>query len=269
MPIITCLAFSFLIASFLSLWIRKEDKIWGSLLGASLFFGLIASNITLVGLLFILPLALLWLRYKKQPTFTLFVLLIIVSAIFKSRALPGFIPYFFTSKFAIGLEGSLIGLFPLALLIPLAKNRKDWKKVLSGTLLGLGGIAFLAIVALSLGAVHLQPHLPSFATPRILSNFFLTSIPEEAFYRGFVQNTLCRYFSSMKGGNLLALLLTSILFTAAHLYWSPNLGVLVLVFLASLLYGGVYLFSGKIESAILCHFLLNLIHMTCFSYHAG
>ena len=69
-------------------------------------------------------------------------------------------------------------------------------------------------------------------------------------------------------GKILALILTSVLFTATHIYWSPNLEILAFVFLASLLYGSVYLISGKIESAILCHFLLNLIHMTFFSYHA-
>ena len=103
---------------------------------------------------------------------------------------------------------------------------------------------------------------------RLLSNFFLTSIPEEGFYRGFIQNTFYKYFENIKFGKILALLVTSILFTAAHVYWSPNAQILGFVFLASLLYGGVYLISGKLESAILCHFLLNLIHMMFFSYHA-
>jgi membrane protease YdiL (CAAX protease family) len=66
----------------------------------------------------------------------------------------------------------------------------------------------------------------------------------------------------------MALILSSLIFTAAHLYWSPNLAIFGFVFFAGLLYGGVYLISGRIESAIICHLLLNFIHMTFFSYHA-
>ena len=153
-------------------------------------------------------------------------------------------------------------------LVPLARDTKDWSAVLKGLMFGCAGIAVMAVLATLSGATHWQFKLPSFIAARILSNFFLTSIPEEGFYRGFIQNTLCKYFKSIKLGRYLALLLTSILFTAAHVYWSSNIQILIFVFLASLLYGGVYLISGKIESSILCHFLLNLIHMTFFSYHA-
>jgi hypothetical protein len=92
------------------------------------------------------------------------------------------------------------------------------------------------------------------------SNLFLTSIPEEGFYRRFIQNKLCPYF-----GKTIALFLTAALFTLTHIFWSPNIGILALTFVAGLLYGGIYLYSKKIESAILCHFLLNFIHITFFS----
>jgi membrane protease YdiL (CAAX protease family) len=154
------------------------------------------------------------------------------------------------------------------LVVPLARGIEDWASVLKGLIVGCLGIAVLALLATFTGAAHWNFKLPSFAAARILSNFFLTSIPEEGFYRGFIQNIFCRYFENIKLGKILALISTSILFAAAHYYWSPNLEILAFVFLASLLYGGVYLISGKIESAILTHFLLNFIHMTFFSYHA-
>lgn len=268
MPFTTLLAFLFLGTSFLSLWIRRDPKIWGLLLGLSMLCGLAAGNISWIGLLFIILLGVLWVVYDQKPTLALFILLICISAAFKMRFLPGYIPFFFTPKFAIGLEGSLIGLFPLAFLVPLARGAKDWRIALKGLMFGCAGIAIMAVLATLSGATHWQFKLPSFIAARTLSNFFLTSIPEEGFYRGFIQNTLCKYFENIRLGKYLALLLTSILFTAAHVYWSPNIQILIFVFLASLLYGGVYLISGKIESSILCHFLLNLIHMTFFSYHA-
>ena len=268
MPLITLCAFIFLGASFLSLWTAREPKIWGTLLGISLLFGLMGGNINWIGLIFIIALLLLWIFYNRKPTVAFFVLIVFFSALLKMRLLPGYTPFFFTPKFAVGLEASLIGLFPLAFLVVLAKRIEDWKAVIKGLLIGCAGIAVLAILATFTGATRWHFKLPTFVMARTLSNFFLTSIPEEGFYRGFIQSTFYKYFENIRFGKVLALISTSILFTAAHIYWSPNLQVLAFVFLASLLYGGVYLISGKIESSILCHFLLKFIHMTFFSYHA-
>ncbi len=268
MPLITLCAFIFLGASFLSLWIFRDPKFWGTLLGISLLFGLIGGNINWIGLIFIITLLSLWTFYNQKPSIVLFVLLVSFSALLKMRLLPGYTPFFLTPKFAVGLEGSLIGLFPLAFVVVLARNSQDWKAVIKGSLIGCAGIAVLAILATLTGSTRWHFKLPTFAIARTLSNFFLTSIPEEGFYRGFIQSTLYKYFANIRLGKELALIATSILFTAAHIYWSPNLQNLAFVFLAGLLYGGVYLISGKIESAILCHFLLNVIHMTFFSYHA-
>jgi len=268
MPFFTVCAFIFLIASFLSLWVYRAPILWGTLLGVSLLFGLAASNLGSIGLIFIVALLLLWICYFRKKTPLLFIFLVIFSIVLKMKLLPGYSPYYFTPKFAVGLEGSLIGLFPLAFVVPLSRGIKDWAAVLKGLLIGCSGIAVLAILATGTGAAHWQFKLPTFAIERTLSNFFLTSIPEEGFYRGFIQNTFCDMLKKMKLGKIISLISTSILFTAAHIYWSPNLEILAFVFLASLLYGGVYLISGKLESAILCHFLLNFIHMTFFSYHA-
>lgn len=268
MPVMTLFTFLFLGASFLSLWIRREPKIWGTLLGCSFVFGWIAGNITWLGFVFSLLLLLLWVSYKRKSNVFLFLLLIAFSASFKMKLLPGFSPFSFTSNFAISWQIALIGLFPLAFVVPLARTKKDWIQVLKGLFFGCMGVGVLAVLATASGATHWNFKLPSFAAARFLSNFFLTAIPEESFYRGFIQNTLSRYFGEGKWGKISALFATSLLFTAAHIYWSPNLQILTFVFLASLLYGGVYLLSGKIESAILSHFLLNFIHMTFFSYHA-
>lgn len=264
----TLFAFIFLASTFLSLWFKRDPKIWGTLLGLCILSGMAAGNITWIGLSFILTLLLLWIVYDRKPNPALFITLVCLSISFKLRFLPGYHPFFITPKFAIGLENPLIGLLPLALFVPLAKDWRDWTSVMKGLAFSCAGIVFLALLATISGATQWDFKLPSYMGIRVFSNLILTSIPEEGFYRGFVQKTLCDYFKNLKLGNVLALILTSLLFSASHIYWSPNLGILVFTFLTGLLYGGVYLFSGKIESAILCHFLLNLIHMTFFSYHA-
>lgn len=268
MPFMTLIAFLFLGSSFFSLWIKREPKIWGTLTCLSVLSGVVAGHITWIGLSWIISLALLWVFYDRKPNIILFVALIFLGISFKLRFLPGYHPFFITPKFAIGLENPLIGLFPLAFLVPLAKDLQDWKAVIKYLIFGCIGILLLALLATISGATHLDFKIPSYIGPRIFSNLVLTSIPEEGFYRGFIQEGLSKYFKSTKMGNLLALVLTSLLFSISHIYWSPNLGILAFTFLTSLLYGTVYLFSGRIESAILCHFLFNLIHMTFFSYHA-
>lgn len=262
------LSFLFLTASILSLWFRKNPKIWGSLLGLSLLFALASGNILGLGLLFLMGLGVLWFFYAQKPRTLLFLSLIAITLAFKLHVIPGYQPIDITPRFHIGLEVAILGLFPLALLVPLSRSIKDWKLVLKGFLAGCAGIGILAILATAAGATHWAFKMPTFMAIRLWSNLVLTSIPEEGFYRGFLQRELCRYFQNVKGGHLIALFLTSVIFTAAHVYWCPSLDVLGFVFLASLLYGGVYLYSGKIESAIFCHFLLNLVHMTFFDYHA-
>jgi CAAX protease family protein len=265
---ITLIALIFLAAALISLWVYRTPWIWGTLLGIAVLLGIEAGMIQGTGCACLLALVSLWVAYSRGPNTFLFILLTLFSILLKMHFLPGFIPYSFTPKFAVGLAGPLIGLFPLALIVPLSRRMEDWASVLKGLVAGCAGIAVLALFAAITGAARWNFKVPSFIAARTLSNFFLTSIPEEGFYRGFIQNALCKTFENLRLGKILALIATSILFTAAHYFWSPNLEILAFVFLASLLYGGVYLISGKIESAMLTHFLLNFIHMTFFSYHA-
>ncbi len=268
MTSLAILSFLFLTLSFVSLWIRRDLKVWGALLGLSLFCAFLNGNVSWIGLTIVASLTALWFSYAKKPSLPLFLLLVIASICFKLRLFPGFQAVFITPKFHVRWEGAIIGLLPLALVVPLARTPHDWKNVMKGLVIGCAGIGLLAILATIGKVTQWDFKLPSFMATRVWSNLFLTSIPEEGFYRGFLQKGLSHYFHNTKKGKIAALLITSVIFTLAHIYWSPNVAVLGFVFLASLLYGGVYLISGKIESAILCHFLLNIIHMTFFEYHA-
>ncbi len=262
------LPFLLLTLSIVSVWVRRDSKIWGGLLGLSLFSGLMLGMLSWIGLFLLIGMALLWSIYDKRPGILLLIVLTLLTTSFKLKLFPGFYPLLITSKFHIGLEMAVIGLLPLALLVPLSQTGREWKEAIKGLGLGCAGIGLLAILATVTGTTHWEWKLPSFMALRTWSNLILTSIPEEGFYRGFLQRELGRYFNHSRSGNLVALLLTSVVFTVAHAYWSPHAAILGFVFLASLLYGGVYLLSGRIESAILSHFLLNLIHMIFFEYHA-
>ncbi len=259
----TVLAILCLAASFLSIWIRRDPKIWGTLALFSCLFGMIGGNILFSGALFLLILLLHWVCYYKTLSLALFAMIIAITGAIKLKLLPGYNRLQLTTNFWIGLEAPLTGLLPLALFIPVATKRRDWKKVLYGTGVGIVGILLLSLLASFSGVVTWKPSLIPFIGVRLVVNLLLTAIPEEAFFRGFIQERLYKLV-----GKTGALILTSLLFTAAHIYWSPDLATLGFVFLASLLYGFVYIVSKKIESAIITHFLLNVFHMLFFSYHA-
>ena len=265
MEFTTILSFTCLVAATISLWIKNELKIWGLLLCLSILFGLIAGLITWSGLGILAGIFLLWVVYMNNPNASIFLSIVAIGVGYKLKLLPGFPPYFVTPKFAIGLINPIIGLLPLALIVPLANDLNDWKSVLKGAAIGCIGIALIALLAVTSGAIRFNFKIPPYISLLTFSNLFLTCIPEEAFYRGFIQNKLCKYLKNVKFGKTLSLVLTAALFSFAHIYWSPNIGILALTFVAGLLYGGVYLYSKRIESAIFCHFLLNLIHITSFS----
>lgn len=293
---ITFLSFLFLTLAFLSLWIDQKCipnepeksafgrklsrypknqffrffgyKFWILFLGLSILTGVIAGQILWLGLIFLITLIAIWMFYAQKPNWILFVIITIITTFYKLHLIPGYHSFDLTPKFHLGLQTAILGLLPLGLMVPLAKTVKDWKLVLMGLLIGCGGIGILAILATITNSTHWEFKVPSFFALRSWSNLVLTAIPEEGFYRGFVQNELCRYFKNLKLAKWISLILTSLIFTIAHIYWSPNLAILSFVFIAGILYGAVYLISGKIESAILTHFLLNIIHMIFFEYHA-
>ena len=72
----TLCAFIFLGASFLSLWVRRDPRVWGTLLGLSLLSGLVAGNMSWIGLIFIIILLLLWVFYDRKPNIALFIFII-------------------------------------------------------------------------------------------------------------------------------------------------------------------------------------------------
>ncbi len=267
------LPFIFFSFALLSLWVRRDPKIWGILLAISFADALITGILDWVALIVILGWAALWVGYdKRDKIFTRIALvasLTVLSFGFKFHLYPGFHSLHLGSRFYLGLDSPLVGFFPLALLVPLSATRKEWKEALfKGLWLIVIGIGAMAIAAVMSGAVRWEFKIPSFPAERYLGNLILTAIPEEGFYRGFLQKQLCVFFRNGTKGKCAALLISSSVFTLAHLYWSPDLATFGFVFIAGLLYGGVYLLTDRIESSILCHFLLNFIHMTFFSYHA-
>ncbi|MGC8928396.1 MAG: JDVT-CTERM system glutamic-type intramembrane protease MrtJ [Myxococcota bacterium] len=93
-----------------------------------------------------------------------------------------------------------------------------------------------------------------------LINLLLVAIPEEVFFRGYIQQELMRAYNSKKIFRVLSYsnLLTSILFSLGHFFINPNLGRIA-VFFPSLLFGFLRERSGSIYPSIILHWLSNVV----------
>lgn len=92
--------------------------------------------------------------------------------------------------------------------------------------------------------------------------FFWVAISQELLFRGIIQNFLSQWI-----GPWAALILGAIIFGLAHLnYNGPKM-----VFIATgagLVYGAVYLFTGNVLCAVICHTLTN-VYWKNTSRHTG
>jgi uncharacterized protein len=88
----------------------------------------------------------------------------------------------------------------------------------------------------------------------------MVALPEEAFYRGYLQSKLERAFGSLgraRGLPMLAIVLTSAIFALGHLATIPNLARLA-VFFPSLLFGVLRSRTRGIGAGVVFHALCNV-----------
>jgi membrane protease YdiL (CAAX protease family) len=109
----------------------------------------------------------------------------------------------------------------------------------------IAGLLFFMSIPIIIGQYHL--------THSMAIMFAVTSTPvalkEEFLFRGIVQNLLLEKFGLAK-----SVLLTSVIFTAWHIgVWGPSLWVFSQIFLASVLLGVIYVYSGSILLVIAIH----------------
>ena len=100
----------------------------------------------------------------------------------------------------------------------------------------------------------------------LASNLLITCVAEEAFFRGFLLGKMAGAMRDWRGGTVVAVLVTSILFGLAHMGGGALLALLATI--AGLHYAAAYLLSKRIEAAILAHFILNAVHFLAFTYPA-
>ena len=280
---IKTLAFFSIGMALISLWIRKSAWLWGSFAVISL---ILAYSSNVIAPLAVIPITfivflnwILTLPVKGLLRLTLFGMLFLLSSALYFHFMPGFtnwklvdglhispggLPYTLWMNF----DKAFLGLL-LIVWLPLIQSVSQWKEMLGKSLIWiLASVAILLALSQILHVVTFDPKIPSIFIPWLLINWIFVVIPEEALLRGLLLKELCTFLGHTTKGKILSLLISSLIFTLFHLAWIAYLPFLALVFIAGLAYGALYLWTGKIEAAILCHGVVNTLHFFLFTYPA-
>lgn len=224
-----------------------------------------------------------------QPLGLLFAVLLIAWLLFAEAYLPHWL--WWSLGLLAGIAGAahlLPGFLPVELWPPRQISadarpyalRLSWDKLLLGlTLLAwwLGkqsharhlearvwlvmGLTLLLVplLALGLGLVAWQPKWPQDLWLWLAVNLGVAVLAEELLFRAWLQTQLVKTLGVWPG-----LLLTAVLFGAAHIPFSPLFALVA--GLAGLGYGLVFHYSGRLSLAIALHGAVNLLHLLLLSY---
>ncbi len=155
------------------------------------------------------------------------------------------------------------GIYGLLMLRRLDRVGFDLRLRLSDVGIGLRELSFYTPIAialgLSIGFLHIHMSLPSF--PRVagacIFTFFFIAVPEELFFRGWLQNLLER-----RVGRFPALLLTALLFGLSH--WNKrafhfNWRYVLLAAIAGIFYGRAWRQERRVGASAITHASVDTI----------
>ncbi len=138
-----------------------------------------------------------------------------------------------------------------------ALTLENWK--LSLKLFVLASAVFLlpfTVLSIKLSYSH-GFHRISFSL--LIFQFLGAALPEEIFFRGFLQTEI----EKITGGTWKSILLTSLLFSCAHLFRGVN-PLTIGVFLPSLIFGYLRARTGSVLAPILFHATSNILFFCLF-----
>jgi len=268
-----------LFAASFSAWISK-GPLWLWLAGSSVATALATDTVAPAALVALAALATSYLVEVRggAPRYAIAlnrVFLVTLSVGLIVHALPGFHNLLVAPKMVLSEDGfpySLAwsydkGVAGLLLLRWCVRSEARHPSVSSGRVLAVvGPIVVLAIgIAFAVGCVRFDPKLPPITPLWALSTLFVACVAEEALFRGVLQRQLAGWLERrLLHGPTLAVGITALLFGGAHLAAGFRFGLVA--FVAGIAYGIAYHLTGRIQTSIVAHFLLNAVHFTFFSY---
>lgn len=272
------LSYTLILIALFSLW-KKEFRLFSILIFlVSVMFALSAGIVKPLGLVSIflgLLVSFCLNRYLRKPLINIpiAILAFIFFLPLSIHLIPGFdnlrlLDNVYISKDAIPFSlylnyDSMVmayGLLLFSTQIELSRFTEIPSVIKFGLLYGLISIVVLIPIIFVLGFAHWDFKLTKLTLLFVIVNLIFTCIPEEIFWRGFVQNNIAKY-----SGNILAVLVTSILFGVIHIIFA-GVNFAILAFVASLIYGFSYVKTKRLEVSIICHYFVNMAQFIFVTY---
>jgi uncharacterized protein len=172
-----------------------------------------------------------------------------------------------TSGLTMSLAKPLLGLFILVLALAEPQRHLRLIGALRAWRLWLLPALVVLMCAWVMG-VAIDVKWPWWTPLFILSNCFLTVIPEEAFFRGLLQQPLMGLVAGKPGLGWIALLLMGIVFAAVH-FGAPMdqaVQLFAVMFVAGVAYAWSFARSRSIEVVVFTHLTVNSLHFLLLSY---
>jgi len=245
-------------------------------LAAAVGMGIYHHILTPLSLACLAPIALaVWLRhqYREQRAVALIleIFLVACSLALFSHLIPGFNNPLMVVQKKVGplsapyslyynFDKALVPFLLFACLPTLFNAGKADKKVgTSAWVLLVLAVPALLLLAVALGGLRIELHMPPWILAFMMANLFFVSLAEEALFRGYLQQRIRQWIGAYP-----ALIITALLFGAAHFAG----GMLMVAFatLAGVIYGLAWMWSGRLWVPIIFHFGLNLTHLLFFTY---
>jgi len=251
--------------------------------GIAVAAGLVLGRLMPISVIWILTLGLsLWLPTKFQmkgaARLLFYAVALILSLAMLSHRLPGFnnLPIYENVQFSVdsipftmflNFDQTIAGLLLYLFFIKPRQPTTFGREQILVSLKVWGALsALIFTIVLSIQYVRFDVKFPELGWIWILNNLFFVCLAEEALFRGFIQNGISAILPKTKPFAMASIALASTLFGLAH--YQGGVPLIGLATVAGLFFGYAYDRTKRIESAIIVHFGLNLIHFVFFSYPA-
>jgi membrane protease YdiL (CAAX protease family) len=248
----------------------RRAPAWTITLSAVGVVALIAGAVTPTGVAVVLLLIALCTARERSTSMWLRVLMmaaiVVIALAMALHKAPGFYNPMIARDVAqgaapvtqyINLDKAIVGIILIAFYGQPARTRADWRAVGSAWPIVVATPVLVLGLALLTGVVEWAPKLPSSTGTFLASNLLITCVAEEAFFRALMQRGLQNSLSGKRYGVAVAIGVTSIVFGIAHL--GGGVPMILLATLAGIGYGLALWRSGRIEAAILAHFVVNAL----------
>ena len=179
------------------------------------------------------------------------------------RLSPDAAPMRLTAHFAPGVAGLVL----MAFYCRRARTlREAWAAARPTAAIAVTTTVVVVGAAWAAGYVRPDWKVPDFTAAHLAKILLWTTVLEEAFFRGVIQDRLARasFIAARPGMSWLPIAVSSVLFGLAH---APGGWTYVgLATLAGVGYGLAYAKTGLVEAAMATHFLVNATHFVAFTY---